>query len=240
MEENKQVNTETESGISLMDIISAIRQNLLIVIIICAVSFTCSAVYTQFVQKPTYTAQTSLAVYANSATSTDTMTANAKMQFAIYMSKTYSVFIQTPKVIKDVKEKVQPKKSFTLQVVTVTDTFIIRIIVKSTDKEEARLLANKILELGNEQARLTFTDGDFIEIDSNITPNDVTATKYTTRNLAIGLALGVVLSAAYILLKMMLENTFTKIDDVEHYLGLRVLAAVPHVDLENYSSSKNK
>jgi len=55
--------------------------------------------------------------------------------------------------------------------------------------------------------------------------------------LAIGIALGLMLGAGFIFLKVMIDDSFKKVEEVESYLRLKVLATVPRITTP-YSTSK--
>ena len=55
--------------------------------------------------------------------------------------------------------------------------------------------------------------------------------------LAIGIALGLMLGAGFIFLKVMIDDSFKKVEDVENFLRLKVLATVPRIATP-YTTSK--
>ena len=96
-----QVNEQSEGGISLSDLFYLLKKNLLLILIVIAVSLIAGFGYGRFINKPTYSATTTAIIQAENTGSTETTNYN----YAIALTKSYPDLIKsdivTPRVAKE-------------------------------------------------------------------------------------------------------------------------------------------
>jgi capsular polysaccharide biosynthesis protein len=107
-----------------------------------------------------------------------------------------------------------------------TDTRIVTIVVKNTDPQTAQSLANTIREVSAKQI-VEVMDMQAVNVVDEASLPTAPSTPNTMQNTVLGGALGCLLAAAIILLQHYSNDTIKNTDDVEHYLGLNVLASIP-------------
>ena len=103
------------------------------------------------------------------------------------------------------------------------NTEFIELTVKSTDKEQAVLIANKIIELFNEKIKEIYNMENVYVLNEAIPSNkpyNINPPKYAL----IGAVIGFVISLCIIFLKNMLDDTIKSETAVEQSLGIKTLA----------------
>lgn len=106
------------------------------------------------------------------------------------------------------------------------DTRIFSILVESEDPEEAKAIADAVREAVCVQIT------KIMDADAVNTVEEANLPKYPSspnmkKNVLIGGMLGIFLAVGIIFLIFILDDTIKTPDDVEHYLGLNVLTAIP-------------
>lgn len=105
-------------------------------------------------------------------------------------------------------------------------TQILKIKVKNPDPVLAKDISNAMSEAtANRIAEVMMTDKPNIA-DVAVTP-DHPVSPSTKRNTAIGGLLGMLVAAAYLVIRALMDDTIVDKDDVTKYLGLTTLAAIP-------------
>ena len=114
--------------------------------------------------------------------------------------------------------------------ITVTNpasTHIISTSVVTGDPELSRNIANAVLNTSIDAIYQVVgtSEPTIIDYAEAEAVKEVTPSLY--RFLAIGALAGIVLACAFVTLRMLTDNTMKTDDDIERYLQLPVLAAVP-------------
>lgn len=182
--------------------------------------------YGMFVQN-TYEATTELYI-----TNTDSVISFQDLQIGSALTEDYRTIITSRTVLNKVIDDLQLNTDYEelRKLITVTNptgTHIISTSVKTTDIETSRNIANDLLNVSIEQiyqiigtGKPTIIDYSEAEAVEDVTPSLI-------KFMLIGGFVGVLLVAAFIAVKMVLDNTIKNDDDVTKYLRLPVLSAVP-------------
>lgn len=188
--------------------------------------------HTLFVQ-PTYRATTQMYI-----TNTDSVISLQDLQVGSALTEDYKQIITSRAVLNQVIDDLQLNVDYKglSKMITVsnpTGTHIITTSVTSTDSEASRIIANDLLNVSIDRifqiigtSEPTIIDYSEAEAVTNVTPS-------LRRFVVIGGLVGLLLAAAYVTLRMLLDKTIKTDDDVEKYLKLPVLAAVPYYDEDN-------
>lgn len=182
--------------------------------------------YGMFVQN-TYEATTELYI-----TNTDSVISFQDLQIGSALTEDYRTIITSRTVLNKVIDDLQLNTDYEelRKLITVTNptgTHIISTSVKTTDIETSRNIANDLLNVSIEQIYQIIGTGKptIIDYSEAEAVEDVTPSLF--KFMLIGGFVGVLLVAAFIAVKMVLDNTIKNDDDVTKYLKLPVLSAVP-------------
>ena len=119
------------------------------------------------------------------------------------------------------------------------DTRIVYITVKDPSPIRAQEIADSIREIASEHIK-EVTDVEAVNVvdTANLpeNPSEPSVKKWTL----LGAALGLVLCAAVIVVRYMLDDTIKSAEDVENYLGLSTLALIPLLQGESGEKKKKK
>lgn len=202
----------------------------LYVLIIVLVFFLIGCIYSYIFVEPQYKSETSLLLVqqgtntdSESVTTTD-LTLNQKLV------STYRELIESKRVLKPVIEDLGMeiseetlKKSITVS--SVKDTELIKIMVANENPENAKLIANKIVDVFSEEVKEIYKIDNVNVIDEAEVEN-VPYNINHIKDLAIFAFIGIVLAAVYVLIANMLDTTVKSRESIEK-LGLSVLTEIP-------------
>lgn len=127
----------------------------------------------------------------------------------------------------------------TISVDTPSDTRVLQITVTSDDPKRAKDIADKVAQVSSKKICdiMKIEQVNVIEEGSlSEEPAVDTVQKWTL----IGLALGIVLSCAVIIIRSMLDDTVKTTEDVEKYFDLSTLAVIPISEEMDDGLGKNK
>ena len=159
------------------------------------------------------------------------------VQLSTQLTKDYQILVTSApvmnQVIKELKLDMKASElASTISVDTPSDTRVLQITVTSDDPQRAKVIADKVAEVSSEK----ICDIMKIEQVNVIEEGSITVQKCTL----IGLALGIVLSCAVIIVRSMLDDTVKTTEDVEKYFNLSTLAVIPISEGMDDGVGKNK
>lgn len=105
------------------------------------------------------------------------------------------------------------------------DTHILEVTYTDTNPRRAAAILNELCNVGAEEIKRHISDASVTVMYYAEVPTTPTAGK-TTRDAILGAAIGMVLSAAVLIVLFLMDDTIRSEDDVERYLGLSTLTAV--------------
>lgn len=225
-----------EIEIDLRELLFALKKRCLIVIasglFLGGAAFLC----TKFLMTPVYTSTASMLVL----TKETTLSSLADLQMGTQLTKDYEVLITSRPVLEEVIEKLRLDMDYKVleRLITIEnpeDTRILEVSVEYESAETARDIVNELADVSSEFI------GDMMEgvPPKLIEDGEAAATKTrpsTTKNTALGLLAGILLSAGAICLMTVMDDTIKTEDDVSRYLGISTLASIP--DRKDYISGK--
>lgn len=219
-----------EEVIDLREYLSIIKKKWFIMAILCVVCVAASTVYSFFIAKPVYQAETTLIVKTEKTEGTNTVTSD-QIKTTQQLAVTYGEIIKSRKVLDDVIKNLDLDESYgqlsgKISVSTVSDTQIIKISVQDTNKSNAAKIANEIPKVFTKEA-IRVADANGVEvIDKAQTPvNPVSPNK--KMNILIAGVLGVMIGLFIIILIEFLNNKIKTPQDIEKELGLPLLGVIP-------------
>ena len=186
-----------------------------------------AAVHT-FMIEPSYKATTELYI-----SNTDSIVSLQDLQIGSALAEDYQAIITSRSVLNQVIEDLQLDTNYRglrklISVSNPSGTHIISTSVTTTDLELSRDIANDLLNASvnriydivgiGEPSIIDYSEAEAVE---NVTPG-------LMRYVAIGGILGVIVVILFSFIRMMLDSTMKTDDDVEKYLRLPVLTAIPY------------
>ena len=182
--------------------------------------------------KPRYTASTEMYI-----TNTDSVISLSDLQLGSSLATDYQTIVKSRgvlnQVIKDLGLNVNYRQlGGMIAVSNPTGTHIIHTEVTTGDLALSRDIANDLLLVSIDQIYqiIGASQPSVIDYSSAESVQDVTSS--IVRTFAIGAVIGFVIGAGYLILRMLMVVTIKTEDDVEKYLQLPVLAAVPFFETE--------
>ena len=219
-----------EEVIDLREYFSIIKKKWYIMAILCVICVAISSVYSFFIAKPVYQAETTLIVKTEKVEGTNTVSSD-QIKTTQQLALTYGEIIKSRKVLEDVIKNLNLKESYgslssKISVSTVTDTQIIKVSVQDTNKSNAAKIANEIPKVFAKEA-IRIADANGVEvIDKAQTPvNPVSPNK--KMNILIAGVLGVMIGLFIIFIIEFLNTKIKTPQDIEKELGLPLLGVIP-------------
>lgn len=219
-----------EEVIDLREYLSIIKKKWFIMAILCVVCVAASTVYSFFIAKPVYQAETTLIVKTEKTEGTNTVTSD-QIKTTQQLAVTYGEIIKSRKVLDDVIKNLDLDESYSqlsgkISVSTVSDTQIIKVSVQDTNKSNAAKIANEIPKVFAKEA-IRIADANGVEvIDKAQTPvNPVSPNK--KMNILIAGVLGVMIGLFIIFIIEFLNTKIKTPQDIEKELGLPLLGVIP-------------
>ena len=237
MNEFEQKQFVEEEGMTLQELFKIVWINKFIIVFITFWITVIGAAYTFGFATPVYTSETSLIVQVNTdVTETSEQTAISISQNLI---ATYKEFVVSDLVLESVIEDIEglPADYSTeslknsISITTQSGVLIIYISVDNESPELAMEIANELvensMEIANDdengyvllQNKLKLLDDADLPL-SPTSPNK-------GLNVVISVILGLIVALAYVFIKEVLNNKFSSTSEMEKYLGIKVIAAVP-------------
>ena len=230
-----------EVEIDIGHILSILWEKILIIIATGLIVGLAGFLISKFLITPKYESETKLYVLNRA---NDSATTLSDVQLSTQLTKDYQILVTSApvmnQVIKELKLDMKASElASTISVDTPSDTRVLQITVTSDEPQMAKVIADKVAEVSSEKICdiMKIEQVNVIEEGSiSEQPAVDTVQKWTL----IGLALGIVLSCAVIIVRSMLDDTVKTTEDVEKYFDLSTLAVIPISEGMDDGVGKNK
>ena len=144
---------------------------------------------------------------------------------------TYSELVKTKNVLREVIRELrlnidedELRKNVTVKLVE--DTELIKITVTNKDAEDAKNIANKIAEIFSDRVSDIYKINNITIVDEAEEATEPCNINHI-RDLAIFMAVGLVVAIIYVLLTNLLDTTVKSAEDIEKELEISVLVSIP-------------
>ncbi|MEG2929346.1 MAG: Wzz/FepE/Etk N-terminal domain-containing protein [Oscillospiraceae bacterium] len=227
--------------IDLREIFYLLKNNIILIIISV---FACSAIgflVTVFFITPQYEASATLIV--NNRADQSAVITYDQINSAKQLVGTYAIILKSDTVldkvisnmrlntIKGMEDIDAVSLAKMVEVVGVDTTQVIRISVKNPDPEIAKGIVQEIVNMAPENIVNTIKAGS-VEIISAPRALERPVSPSKKMNTLVAALIGLIASVGFVLLKDMLNNTFTSDTDIQKQLELTVLGVIPSIDIE--------
>lgn len=221
----EQQNEELE--IDLRELLIELMRHVWVILACTVLGAILLGVYSIFFVTPQYTSTAQIYVVTNSSS----IVSLADLQMGSSIAKDYEELITSRPVVEKVAEnlKLDMKYESLLSCIAVTNkenTRIIRIAVTYSDPVIAKDIANEFAVVSKKQI------SDIMLVDEPTIVEDAVVAESPSspnhkRNILIGAVVGFLLAAGFFAVRFILDDTLKNTDDVERYLGINTLAAIP-------------
>ncbi len=228
-EVNSRASEDDEITIDLTELIQAVWSRIYIVILAGIVCAVLAFVVTELFITPQYTSETKAYVLSRQSDNSD-LTYN-DIQISNQLVNDYVELVNSrpvlEKAISILNLDMEPDDlSKMVSSEVAEDSRILSIYVKDPDPVEAKEIADAVRDAAAVQIT-EITDAQSVNTVEEASLPTEPSSPNVLRNTIFGGAIGLLLAIAIIVLVTILDDTIKTPDDVEHYLGLNVLASIP-------------
>ncbi len=227
------MNESEEIQIDLLELLYKLKQKLWLIILITVLAGGSAGAYSRYVITPQYTSTAMVYVLSKEST----MYSLTDLQVGSQLTKDYKIMVTSRPVLEEVVESLKLDMSYKdlrkkISVTNPTDTRILTLSVRDTDPTRAKEIVDKISTTSSDYI------GDMMEMvppkifEEGEIPS-VKTSPDTKKNALIGAVAGMFLICTILAAGVIIDDTIRTEEDVERYLGLSVLAAVPNREGES-------
>lgn len=186
--------------------------------------------YHTFMVKPSYQADASIYI-----TNTDTAITFSDLQLSSALTDDYANIIKSRTVLNSVIEELDLNLNYKqlANLVSVSNpdsTHIVDIKVTCDDPELSRNITNALMNISVNQIYQVIGSSEPTVIDYAVAEAVQDVTPSLFKYLAIGGLLGAFAACAVFILQMLMDGTLKTEEDIEKYLHMPILAAVPYYE----------
>lgn len=215
-----------EIEIDLGELFRILKSKILIILLTVVVFAGAAGVITKFAITPVYSSSVQLYV-----ASSDGISSLRDLTKETQLTQDYMAIVKTRTVLDQVIDSMDLKMddqqlSGKVAVENPADTRILKITVTDEDPKEAKEIAQEIAKItaSTVSSKMDTKKPTIIE---NAYLADAPDSPSLKKNIAIGALIGLVLSAGYITLRFIFDDTIRKEEDIEKYLKINTLAKLP-------------
>lgn len=233
--ENNEKRWNDEIEVNLGELFRALLDHLASIILCTLIGAMAFFLAVQLFVTPTYTSTTKLYVLSKTA-DTSGMT-STELQAGTLLSSDYVELVQSREVTETVIARLGLKNTDgsyvtheqlanMISVSALSDTRVISITIRDTDPYRAHDIAEEVrlVAAGHIKDVMDFESVNVVEkANTPIRPSSPNK----KRAAMIGGLLGLLLSAAYVLIRFMMDDTIKTEEDVQRYLGVSTLGLIP-------------
>ena len=224
-------NEEYET-IDLLEVLNAVRQHLLAVILTTLILACAGFGVSKFLMTPKY--QASALMIVNTRQDTTSNVTSDQINSATKLVSTYSIIIKSDTVLQQVINNLglsltYPELAGRVTVSAVDDTQVMKVTVLSDNPEWARQVCEQITVVSPDVI-LESVEAGSVKVISSASINPDPVSPNTMRNTAMGGVAGLVISLGIIFLTVLLDNKINTEEDVTKYLDLTVVGVIPEYE----------
>ncbi len=229
-----------EIEIDLREILLIIRKNILVILAFTVIGGLAAGLFSYYMITPKYTSTAKIYVLTNS----DSVISLSDLQMGSSLANDYAELINSRPVAEKVAENLNLDMPYNallscISINNPTATRIIWIQATYTDPTIAMQIANEFAAVAKQQISQIMNVEEPRVAEAAIVAKHKSSPN-NTRNALIGAVLGMVLIVGILIVKYILDDTIKMGDDVERYLGLHMLAAIPDEGGTDNSEKKKK
>lgn len=218
--------------IDLRELFYIIRNNIVAIIAVTVLFAVAGGMITMFMITPMYAASATLIV--NTRQDQSATVTNDQLNSAKNLVDTYAIIIKSDTVLNTVIDNLGLDMSYTLLLNSVTvsavdSTQVMQISVQNEDPALAKSIVAEITSIAPDII-VDKVEAGSVKVISEARAGEKPVSPSLKKNVAIAALLGLVISAGFVLLREMLNNTFKSDEDIQKNLGIPVLGVIPRVE----------
>lgn len=217
-----------EIEIDLLELLYALRKKIVVIILSALLGAGIFGAYSFLLAKPVYESTAKIYILSQSTS----LTSFADIQISSSLAKDYEEMIFSRPVVQQVIKNLNLDYTYEelkekLSIENPADTRCLNISCRSNDMQEACDMANEFATVSKRQiADIMDTDEPTIFEKAVVNKDPVKPEK--AKNIVIGFLLGLIIACAVVIVRYMMNDSIKNEDDIERYLGLNTLAAIPN------------
>ena len=227
-----------EMEIDLLEIFYILRSKILIIILTGIIFGAAAFGYAGFLATPSYTSSSMMLVL----TKETTLSSLADLQIGSQLTKDYSILITSKPVLNDVIDNLDLDMNYKqlrdcITVNNESDTRILQISVEYPNAKKAKEIVDELSTVSSEYIgdKMEVTPPKIIEKgEASYERTDLSVKK----TIAIGALLGMILCAAIVIVRALMDDSICVEEDIEKYLGISTLSVIP--DRKDYINGSGK
>lgn len=221
-------NKNEEIEINLGEIFAVLLHKIWIIILATAVCGAVAFLYSFFIITPQYESTTKVYILNKQSGSSVTY---SDVQLSSTLSKDYEQLVTSRYVIEGVISKLNLDDTYEELAARVSasntdETRIIAITVTDPDPEQAQKIANAVRDLAAQHITQVM-DIEAVNVVDNANLPDSPVSPSVPKWTLIGVAIGMIVSIAVIVIQHLLDDSIKSSEDIEKYLGISTLAVIP-------------
>lgn len=223
----KQHMEENEIEIDLLELFYLLKGKLVLLLLSAFVCAGAAFTYVAFVVQPLYSSTSQLYILTKSTS----LTSLADIQVGTQLTQDYLELIKSRPVVEEVMENLKIDSTYEevlkqLAVDNPQNTRILKITARAEEPKTAKALADEFAEVSRKRiSQIMCTDEPSVVAYGYA--SDVPVNVHVLRSSLIGAVLGVFIVSAIVIVLYLLNDTIQSSEDIEKYLGLNTLAAIP-------------
>lgn len=230
-----------EVEIDIGHILSILWEKILLIIATGIIVGLAGFLVSKFLITPKYESETKLYVLNRA---NDSATTLSDVQLSTQLTKDYQILVTSAPVMNQVIKELglnmkASELASTISVDTPSDTRVLQITVTSDDPKRAKDIADKVAQVSSKKI-CDIMKIEQVNVIEEGSLSEEPAVDTVQKWKLIGLALGIVLSCAVIIIRSMLDDTVKTTEDVEKYFDLSTLAVIPISEEMDDGLGKNK
>lgn len=219
--------------IDLKELFGIFWEKKVTILLLTAIFMVVGFIYSSFIVVPEYSSSTTL-VLASAADGTDSTTGITTTDITLNskLISTYSKLVKSKTVTRQVIANLgisEDEEESIRQSVDVTaeeNTEILKITVTNENPQKAADIANEMVVVFAEEVKRLYKIDNVNTVDV-AEPDEVPSNINHPKTIIIFAAIGFIISAAYIFIIYMLDNSIKSGEDIEKNMDITVLASIP-------------
>ena len=231
---------DEEIEINLLELVHALWRKAVIVICATIVGALVFGLYSYYLIVPTYKSTAMIYIVSGSS---DSLINLSELQISSNLTSDYIVLIKSRPVVEEVIENLQLDLEYEemvekMGVATKDDTRIIDISITDTDPTMSEKIANEFAKVAQKQIPVTMRTSEPTIVEEAVEGAKIGPS--LLKNTIIGALLGFVLCAGIVIVLYIMDDSIKSTEDIERYLQLNTLAAIPEEGGTDNSEKKSK
>lgn len=228
MADNDQIFDES---INLKELYEIIKPYIVVIIMSTIIFGAAGYIYTAFFIRPLYEANATMIV--NAKQNQETYITYDQLNSAKNLVDTYAIILTSDTVLEPIIDQLNldisyPELRKLVRVNPVNNTQVMQITVNHYDSNMAKRIVEKIVEAAPGMIIQTVNAGS-VEMVSLPRTSGIPVSPNRLKNAALASFFGFVLIAGIVMLREMLDNTFSSDADIIKHIGLPVLGVIPEI-----------